>query len=535
MNFGVPRFDDGIRRLGVAVARLTDAPWIHDVNAIDVAIAGDVRVAVHDSVSVDVADEFFGVRRENVSFRRRRMAVNDDVTFQTRLVGEVLEPPEVVVVELRPGVAMTGGHDRVGIVIRGSETSIVVPPNDHITLFADPPNTVRWITAITDDIARADEAINRREIIEDGVQRLPVGVDVGNDADAHTATKEFVRQMRSLPKLVSKTKHRKQSVGVWLLEPTFTTHQCENTPMIDAKAVADIVEESLGDPAEVEEIHDGVNTTFAFTIEDAEYIIKFGTFDVPSVRAEPHIVRTLDEHGLPVPTVRASGHHRGTPYFVMDKLAGEPLPYPQELSADRLIEVTPAVGEFLGQMQGIGCGVGRVRVRNGDISTSDENWETFYRGTLERFASQAKGNYPDLGSKAMELVHWTSIPNLDDAVFCPIDLHTGNVFLDDDGGLLGAIDFERVYGGHPGLAYAVTLHTLRCNRSEEVRSEVDQRFETGYTRSRSNTPGRHPAFDLLAVVREMRAAHMWWEDPGEHRNRLQTRLEEIEQKIEEES
>ncbi len=286
----------------------------------------------------------------------------------------------------------------------------------------------------------------------------------------------------------------------------------------------------ISDIQTVTPIHAGVNTTFSVTTDDDDYIIKFGTFDPSSVRLEPTIIHHLHNNSLPVPQIHGEGRHQGTPYFIAEKLHGELLPYPDTLSSERIIEVVPVVGEFLGQLHTIETGVGRLRRRNGELSTTGTEWEQFYRGMLEKFAHQAKGNYSSLGSKAMELVHWTPIPDLETAVFSPIDLHTGNLFLDDDGRIEGAIDFERIYGGHPGLSYEVTLHTLSAGREQSVRKRIEERFSQGY--ERVQTPPQHyDAFELIAVLREMRAAHMWWDSPEEHRERLEKRLEEVEYRI----
>lgn len=295
-------------------------------------------------------------------------------------------------------------------------------------------------------------------------------------------------------------------------------------------AVRELFEQEFGTTLEsVTEYQDGVNTVYNVSANDDSAVVKFGTFDPSSVRVEPYVLRWLNGRGLPTPAVHHVGEWSSVPFFVMDELNGEQYRYPSELSIEELVSLSRTIGSLLGKAHATEIGVGKLVVSDNALAAEDQEWSAFFKGYLERFVGQAKQNYPHLGSEAARLAHWAMIPKVDGGFFCPLDMHTRNLFM-HDGEVAGVMDFERCYGGHSGWGYATTRHTLQAGRSDDVADRVGAAFKEGYEQERQK-PSVSPVFDLAAVLREMRAAHMWWDDPQEHEERLQATLDAIESRI----
>lgn len=296
--------------------------------------------------------------------------------------------------------------------------------------------------------------------------------------------------------------------------------------------VVDLVEDRLGfTPEKVIQFNDGVNTVFDVRAADARYVVKIGTYDPTSVRIEPYLLRRLSQYGLPTPEIYVIDEIRNFPAFVAEYLPGTVLSYPNELPEQELKRASMGVGQILGEMHTLEFQIGEFRVNDGELDVHERDWENFFHQFLQRFVRQAKQNYPHLGSESSRLIHWSPIPSVSTGRFVPIDLHTGNVFVNESLDIVGLTDFERCYAGHPRWAYDTTLHTLSAGREADIRETVEDRFEKGYRQARGTVPDPHPVFELAAVLREMRAAHMWWEDTGQQEERLKKQLNEIEQQI----
>lgn len=280
---------------------------------------------------------------------------------------------------------------------------------------------------------------------------------------------------------------------------------------------------------------DGLNAVYALSTADGtaefDYVIKFGTASPDLVRVEPHVLRRLDEAGVPVPTVHGSGRCGGVPYFVASYLPGERPAHAADIELDRVVRLARELGGILGQIHRVSVGVGPLTVDGaGTLEASGEQWESFYRTFLETFAREAKANYGHLGSEATRLVHWVDIPDLEGATLAPIDLHTRNLLVEDRR-ITGVFDFERCYGGHPGWSYGLTEHFLTATRPDDGRERIAAAFERGYERHQPTAPTVGPAFRLGALLREMRAAHVLWSSPTDHEVRLDDRLGDIEAEL----
>ena len=304
--------------------------------------------------------------------------------------------------------------------------------------------------------------------------------------------------------------------------------------MVSSGVAIDLVEHHCGvNAAKATPFNDGVNTVFGVTTSagDQEYVVKFGTRDPDAVQAEPHIIRTANSFGVPVPSIYADGAFNEVPYFVATWLHGQQPNYPMELSVSSVVQYARDVGRILAQLQSGQVPVGELSAGSNGLTGSHDSWRVFYQEHLVRFAEDAKRNFGKLGSDAVRLAHWATIPTVDETRLCPLDLHTHNIVYNDDS-VVGVLDFERYYGGHPGWGVAVTKRALATGRPPSVRDRVREKFVLGYETVRP-LPESHPVFDLGALLRELRAAHMWWDNADSHRDRFRQDMQDIEESIEE--
>ena len=143
---------------------------------------------------------------------------------------------------------------------------------------------------------------------------------------------------------------------------------------------------------------------------------------------------------------------------------------------------------------------------------------------LDTFAEESKKNFGGLGSRAKEILYQIEIPPVNDPSLNPLDLHTRNVFVNDSDEIIGLIDFERVYGGYPRWSFDVTLSALLQDRRDNTK--IKERFKQGYSNVRP-IPNKHRAFALGALLREMQAAHIWWQNPKRKESDFAHRLERV--------
>lgn len=200
-------------------------------------------------------------------------------------------------------------------------------------------------------------------------------------------------------------------------------------------------------------IDDGINTLYsATTNNNTTLIIKIGTHDPKSVKIEPYILRTLQENNIPTPKIIQIGTINNHPFFVSEKINGTQLQYPNEAPTEHLEQVSHDIGKKLANIHTIPCsGSGKFIIENNELHSSQTDWNTFYVTLLDKFAEQSKKNFGELGSQAKEILYQLNIPPVEKPSLNPLDLHTRNVFVNDDNEIKGLIDFERVYGAiHDG-------------------------------------------------------------------------------------
>lgn len=303
---------------------------------------------------------------------------------------------------------------------------------------------------------------------------------------------------------------------------------------VDTDAAREAVQAHVGgeESLRCRRVRDGVNTTFVVERENREpdCVVKFGTSDPRGVATEPLILASLAE-SVPTPTVFGDGRVNRIPYFVAEYISGIQAPYPTEMEKDRLVPLARQIGSILGRMHSRSVpGVGRL-VRTGDsIATEGAGrWRTTFRELLDEFANDAKKTYPNLGQDAVRLVHYGQMPPLPhDPALVPVDLHTHNLIVDSETDeVRSVIDFERCFGGHRSWALETVAHVVSPEGDEDVRQAVKEGYKT-----EQPLPDHHPLFTLAAVLREMRAAHMWWDSPREQMPRLQAQMNQIERGLE---
>lgn len=295
---------------------------------------------------------------------------------------------------------------------------------------------------------------------------------------------------------------------------------------MDERKIENLFKNEIGvDVTSINSIHKGINTVFLVKGDKQNYILKIGTTDNESVLIEPYILEFLGKNSVPVPDIYFKGSFNNYPSFISEFLEGSNYGYPSEISADKIISLSRKVGQALGKIQSIEMDMGYLKVSNNELTIQKANWETIIHKLLEKFISQAKYNYRNLGSEASRLAYNLDIPSAEKGRLCPLDLHTDNVFLDSNGQINGIIDMERVHIGHPRLAYDINLYSLYAGK-EEYENEIKKNFAKGYSSERS-VPEEHSFFEIFAILREMRAAHIWWDNKNSRTEILKEKIKKI--------
>lgn len=278
-------------------------------------------------------------------------------------------------------------------------------------------------------------------------------------------------------------------------------------------------------------IRDGVNTVFSVSTENSKYIVKFGTANPSLVARESKILERLDSEGVPVPTVHGYGNKDSVPYFVANYIYGNQLEYATEINTSNLLGIATNMGRTLGKIHTVSFPEGQISVENGEIiSSTSMPWEYFFREFLSNQATDAKKNYPNLAKKAKQMVHWAEISSSNPHFLCPLDLHTRNVIWEDDR-VKSIIDFERCYGGIREWGYYITLYMLCMNRGSMGTRKIKSSFEEGYRDVTDESIEISPIIRLSAIIREMRAAHIWWDDYKKRKEKISSKLSDIEADI----
>jgi Ser/Thr protein kinase RdoA (MazF antagonist) len=274
-----------------------------------------------------------------------------------------------------------------------------------------------------------------------------------------------------------------------------------------------------------------VNTVFFISTENSKYIIKFGTANPSLVARESKILEHLDSGGVSVPTVHGDGNIDSVPYFVADYISGSQLEYATEIDISNLLGIATHMGRTLGRIHTVGFPKGQISIKDDEIvSSTSMPWEHFFRDFLSNQATDAKKNYPNLARKAKEMVYWAEISGSNPHFLCPLDLHSRNIIWKNNQ-VKSIIDFERCYGGIREWGYYVTLYMLCMNHGSIETQKIRSSFEKGYRDITDASIEISPIIRLSAVIREMRAAHIWWDNYEKRKESLSSKLCDIESDI----
>lgn len=282
-----------------------------------------------------------------------------------------------------------------------------------------------------------------------------------------------------------------------------------------------IVEENMQE--EVVSVNEIEPHVAKVTTHIGTYVTKYSNWDYASVKAEPYIIKALsNSYEIPVPTVYYESTQSLPPFYIMEHIEGTSPSHAQYLSINKLLEYSEVLGKHLGVIQQMSFETPGQLVYTMDKGISPD--DSTLRSTIDKFKKQAERNY-----QFKLNVDSLSIPSSNEYAMCPIDFHCKNLLI-KDGELRGIVDFERVYSGPRRWGYENTLYMLQLTRSKPVAKEVRKKFQSGYLEVQ-DLPKYHPVFELAAVLREMRAAHVWWENTQKHQRRLLNRLDELKMKV----
>lgn len=253
--------------------------------------------------------------------------------------------------------------------------------------------------------------------------------------------------------------------------------------------------------------------------ESGEYVLKTPDWDYKSVKAEPYIIRDLsNKTDIPLPEIY---HISESPvFFIMEYLSGRPKQHATELDICDLCECANTIGKVLAEVQTVQrSDIGRLVYRDGSLKTRKIGGENSLSSVLNGLYKQAQLNFE------FEMdIEKIQIPNSTDITYCPIDFNCTN-FLFDEHSFSGVVDFERIYSGPAGWGYCNTLHCLSAGRNMDEKQDISEAFASGYGNVR-DIPNLHPTYEILAILREMRAAHIWWDNPDERSKILLDMLKE---------
>jgi len=177
--FDPPQFDlavlnDGVGTPPVTIARLTDAPRVQDLNAVDFDQKLEMRMSDADDVGFDSPQPGFPcgrlIREEVFIHRivggRMHEAIIPAVEIEplrNRESREVLEMKPVEVFELI-GTRGSGEGAEAAPIPRGDalgDRMIVVPPNGTGRIRSDPFDAGEGIRSVVDDISQKETGIKR--------------------------------------------------------------------------------------------------------------------------------------------------------------------------------------------------------------------------------------------------------------------------------------------------------------------------------------------------------------------------------------
>lgn len=284
------------------------------------------------------------------------------------------------------------------------------------------------------------------------------------------------------------------------------------------------------DISQLSSIRDGVNTVYQITTPSDSYILKLGTANRTGVKREISIYSALEQTALELPQIHDKGTYNEIPYFISTCITGQQLLYSHQLSEKTILRAGYHLGQILGEIHTVNVPCGDLYgSKDGLQSETGMPWPAYFEWKLDSMAADATKNYPALADQAKRLSHQSKISSTENTVLVPVDLHTHNIFWEDES-VAGVIDFERAYGGTKGWGFAVVRRMLTLKRNDTMSQKIMTRFQNGY-QEYTPIPTITPHEELAAIIREMRAAHIWWENPESRTDQLQQEINTIQHQI----
>lgn len=263
------------------------------------------------------------------------------------------------------------------------------------------------------------------------------------------------------------------------------------------------------------------NPTF-LSVGGSQYL-KIGTNPNARLDTEIWVINQL-YNAVPVPKIYLDGEtNSGNRFFLAEYFSSNQGSYPTELTEDKRI-ISYNLGYYLALIHKETRGV-NFGILPPSKESRYEKWENFYKQWLLYNCEDAKKNFPKIASNIMSLIHWCDIDNAKYYVVNPIDFHSRNIYYDNKE-INGIIDLERCFGGHPAWSYCTTREIL----SNGLSNKYMKYFENGYTEVREK-PDISPEYEIAGILRNMRSAHMVWDDEESMRGVFQNKYEEIKEKL----
>lgn len=248
--------------------------------------------------------------------------------------------------------------------------------------------------------------------------------------------------------------------------------------------------------SEYEEIYQGSNKSFKVTSsEGKDFFVKLGSESGEKVLSEAAVMRELKPK-LSVPCVHKSGYISEYPYFVSEWISGSPLCSSIWMDDENMAK---KLGEILGKIHAnFRRGkLGLVRSKNGrdiHIDSKGLDWHNFYLNWIHQKTNNLV-NYSDIGSDIRRLAHWKEINHEEEYVLSPLDLHFGNLLVQDDAEVI--VDLERCLFAPPGFSYEIIRSFASPN---------EKYFDEGY--KSYNNLRREPIYKIASLSMEVSISHM---------------------------
>jgi len=125
------------------------------------------------------------------------------VVCELRSFWELRQPLPLRITQLLLGAFKPGVCHFVSfIAVWRLDVAVMVAPHDERTDCSNALETLAWPGIVPDGVARADDVVDGRHIIHDGLKDWQVRVYAGNQANSHTISLRSLTQMRVVSLLI---------------------------------------------------------------------------------------------------------------------------------------------------------------------------------------------------------------------------------------------------------------------------------------------------------------------------------------------